>query len=131
MCSNFRAPIRFEKSIFFLTVRMDGKMDGQKFLVFLFRLENKEKRSFLIEMTVFFGTPEVCANCKNSPVGCFAAQESPDGVKKEQIPFGICSLVRQKGLEPPTFWFVAKHSIQLSYWRILSFGQLSYNSTAV
>ena len=33
-------------------------MDGQKFLVFLFRLENKEKRSFLIEMTVFFGTPE-------------------------------------------------------------------------
>ena len=24
-------------------------------------------------------------------------------------------LVRQKGLEPPTFWFVAKHSIQLSY----------------
>ena len=48
-------------------------MDGQKFLVFLFRLENKEKRSFLIEMTVFFGTPEVFANCKNSPVGCFAA----------------------------------------------------------
>ena len=27
-------------------------------------------------------------------------------------------LVRQKGLEPPTYWFVASHSIQLSYWRI-------------
>ena len=27
-------------------------------------------------------------------------------------------LARQEGLEPPTFWFVAKHSIQLSYWRI-------------
>ena len=26
-------------------------------------------------------------------------------------------LVRQEGLEPPTFWFVAKHSIQLSYSR--------------
>ena len=27
-------------------------------------------------------------------------------------------MVRWKGLEPPTFWFVAKHSIQLSYERI-------------
>ena len=28
-------------------------------------------------------------------------------------------LVRRKGLEPPTYWFVASHSIQLSYQRIL------------
>ena len=27
-------------------------------------------------------------------------------------------LVRRKGLEPPTYWFVASHSIQLSYRRI-------------
>ncbi len=27
-------------------------------------------------------------------------------------------MARWKGLEPPTFWFVAKHSIQLSYQRI-------------
>ena len=44
---------------------------------------------------------------------------------KQQIrtPFRLqkCSdygvLVRQEGLEPPTYWFVASHSIQLSYWR--------------
>ena len=28
------------------------------------------------------------------------------------------ALVRRKGLEPPTYWFVASHSIQLSYRRI-------------
>ena len=28
-------------------------------------------------------------------------------------------LVRLKGFEPPTYWFVASHSIQLSYSRIL------------
>ena len=27
-------------------------------------------------------------------------------------------LARRKGLEPLTYWFVASHSIQLSYWRI-------------
>ena len=27
-------------------------------------------------------------------------------------------MVRSEGFEPPTFWFVAKHSIQLSYARI-------------
>ena len=25
-----------------------------------------------------------------------------------------------EGLEPPTYWFVASHSIQLSYWRVLN-----------
>ncbi len=33
--------------------------------------------------------------------------------------FGRCFLVRRKGLEPPTYWFVASHSIQLSYRRMI------------
>ena len=38
--------------------------------------------------------------------------------KKTSEQSGLCSdVARQEGLEPPTFWFVAKHSIQLSYWR--------------
>ena len=27
-------------------------------------------------------------------------------------------MARQEGLEPPTYWFVASHSIQLSYCRL-------------
>ena len=45
---------------------------------------------------------------------------NPAGKQKipETLRFLGNSVARQEGLEPPTFWFVAKHSIQLSYWRI-------------
>ena len=46
--------------------------------------------------------------------------------KRKSTVFTVLFLVRQEGLEPPTFWFVAKHSIQLSYWRILITNQLIY-----
>ena len=40
------------------------------------------------------------------------------GVAKKQIPIWVSALmVRRKGLEPLTYWFVASHSIQLSYQR--------------
>ena len=48
--------------------------------------------------------------------------------KKDAARWAASFLVRQKGLEPPTFWFVAKHSIQLSYWRI-ALSALNYSST--
>ena len=38
-------------------------------------------------------------------------------------------MVRRKGLEPPTYWFVASHSIQLSYRRMPHSQVLNYNST--
>ena len=47
------------------------------------------------------------------------AQHLPIYNKKtpQKIVVFFC-LARLKGLEPPTYWFVASHSIQLSYWRI-------------
>ncbi len=40
-------------------------------------------------------------------------------IKKEK-PMLFCMgfLMRRKGFEPPTYWFVASYSIQLSYRRI-------------
>ena len=45
-------------------------------------------------------------------------------IKKDECSYSVSNairtlaMVRLKGFEPPTFWFVAKHSIQLSYSRI-------------
>ncbi len=44
--------------------------------------------------------------------------------KRKAVDFVMKStafLVRRKGLEPPTYWFVASHSIQLSYRRVPRF----------
>ena len=35
------------------------------------------------------------------------------------------SLARLKGLEPLTYWFVASHSIQLSYRRMILFSPIN------
>ena len=49
--------------------------------------------------------------------GAFFPPEEKKKPKQSELCFG---LARRKGLEPPTYWFVASHSIQLSYRRISS-----------
>ena len=51
-------------------------------------------------------------------------------IKKDECSYSVSNairtlaMVRLKGFEPPTFWFVAKHSIQLSYSRLSFSGDL-------
>ena len=49
------------------------------------------------------------------------SQEISD-IKKNRLTFRLSGflLARQEGFEPPTLWFVARYSIQLSYWRLRS-----------
>ena len=84
----------------------------------------------------FFGTPEV--GKKKCAVGTFFRSRVPSqenerqrsSIGKAKKPSGDCLtvLVRRKGLEPPTYWFVASHSIQLSYRRIPRFSAPHYTS---
>ena len=46
----------------------------------------------------------------------------------KQIFICFAILVRWKGLEPPTYWFVASHSIQLSYQRVYVLHFLCFNN---
>ena len=39
-------------------------------------------------------------------------------MQKNTTAIAVVSVARRKGLEPLTYWFVASHSIQLSYRRI-------------
>ena len=46
-----------------------------------------------------------------------STQMCSDNKKSEQAFIACSDLARPEGFEPATFWFVAKHSIQLSYSR--------------
>ena len=69
-------------------------------------------------------------DAKNSPPDCFLNASTLSGFEslelehtknKRATKVTLLFLARRKGFEPPTFWFVAKHSIQLSYRRIFTF----------
>ena len=51
----------------------------------------------------------------------FGVSQNPICLRSEPTANAIGFLLaRPEGLEPPTFWFVARHSIQLSYERVCS-----------
>ena len=68
----------------------------------------------------------VCFSSQNLPYGGASdfvlrgsSPYNPKNNKKSKVDKSTLDfLVRWKGLEPPTYWFVASHSIQLSYQRI-------------
>ena len=77
-----------------------------------------------------FGTPEVCK--RKDASGIFSRRKVPSqerkpygAVRLEGVPQKSASLeqsavVRQKGLEPPTYCLEGSCSIRMSYWRIWS-----------
>ena len=46
-----------------------------------------------------------------------------DRTKKTPQQCGVFNMARQEGFEPPTAWFVARYSIQLSYERTFDGGE--------
>ena len=43
--------------------------------------------------------------------------------------FSANCVVRQAGFEPTTLWFVARYSIQLSYWRTYFFARITFDKS--
>ena len=48
---------------------------------------------------------------------------TPTFLTSRKTAFSLDNMVRPEGFEPPTLWFVAKYSIQLSYGRIVLGGE--------
>ena len=77
----------------------------------------------LLQLTRWMSTvlaPKIRVN-SISPGGIFRNQPEEfvnRYIQKTPLKRRVCHLVRPGGFEPPTFWSVARHSIQLSYGRI-------------
>lgn len=75
----------------------------------------RKKSRFYKKLTVYDKSRKNAAALKGKKD---ALKTCPVAKKSEQAYKAYSDLVRWKGFEPPTFWFVAKHSIQLSYQRV-------------
>ena len=98
------------------------------------RIAKKIKKYLPKLVSTFFMVRPKTSRKQNSPVNCFVG-ESPFQMRQEEQSRICCGIVkktkkhlpklvstffmvRPKGLEPLTYWFVASHSIQLSYERV-------------
>ena len=96
---------------------------------------SKEHSSFLVRLVQTYSVfKQIAKSICNEYSICFSSQKLPySGASvfvlwgsspfqrtkiAKQINICFAILVRWKGLEPPTYWFVASHSIQLSYQRV-------------
>ena len=68
-------------------------------------------------------TPTVQKPCRNRAAMAYKTK------KPWNLSISRHFLVRWKGLEPPAYWFVVSHSIQLSYQRIRSVRNMMYFTT--
>ena len=97
---------------------------------------SKEHSSFLVRFVQTYSVfKQIAKSICNEYSICFSSQKLPysgasvfvlwgsspynpkNNKKAIRYKYLMAFLVRWKGLEPPTYWFVASHSIQLSYQR--------------
>ena len=98
---------------------------------------SKEHSSFLVRFVQTYSVfKQIAKSICNEYSICFSSQKLPysgasvfvlwgsspynpkNNKKAIRYKYLMAFLVRWKGLEPPTYWLVASHSIQLSYQRI-------------
>ena len=66
------------------------------------------------------------AGARRAHVGAKGKRERQKEIPAVQATYRETLMVRQAGFEPTTPWFVARYSIQLSYWRTIKFAEAEY-----
>ena len=71
---------------------------------------------------------QIFSLCSKFGHSCSSPYNPKNNKKAIRYEYLMAFLVRWKGLEPPTYWFVASHSIQLSYQRVYVLHFLCFNT---